>query len=108
MLARRLTTILLDLTLAEAIETTRIHRVAGRTGAPPAVVTMGPCRAPHNPSSDVGRIGGGQVPLPGEGSRAPHGTLLLEELPEFKKHVLEGCASRLRTASRLDNPCQVS
>ena len=57
-LARRLTTIPPAMTLAEAVENTRIHRVAGRTGARTAVVTRHPCRAPHHPSSEVGRIGG--------------------------------------------------
>jgi magnesium chelatase family protein len=59
MLARRLTTILPEMTLAEAIETTRIHRVAGLTGGRTAFVTMRPFRAPHHTISDVGRIGGG-------------------------------------------------
>jgi hypothetical protein len=65
--ARRLTTLLPAMTLAEAIETTRIHRVAGRTGDRTAWVTTRPCRAPHHPISEVGLIGGGQVPLPGTG-----------------------------------------
>jgi magnesium chelatase family protein len=73
MLARRLTTILPDMTLPEAIETTRIHSVAGLTGDRTAVVTTRPFRAPHHTISDVGLIGGGQVPLPGEVSLAHHG-----------------------------------
>jgi magnesium chelatase family protein len=89
MLARRLTTILPAMTLAEAIETTRIHSVAGRTGGRTALVTARPCRAPHQTISDVGLIGGGQVPRPGEVSLAPHGGLLLDERPEFRRHVLE-------------------
>jgi magnesium chelatase family protein len=89
MLARRLTTILPDMTLAEALETTRIHSVAGRTGRRPAVVTTRPFRAPHQTISDVGLIGGGQVPTPGEVSRAHHGVLFLDELPECKRRVLE-------------------
>jgi magnesium chelatase family protein len=89
MLAHRLTTILPAMTLPEAVETTRIHRVAGRTGARTALVTARPCRAPHHTISDVGLIGGGQVPLPGEVSLAHHGVLFLDELPEFKRHVLE-------------------
>jgi predicted ATPase with chaperone activity len=64
MLAHRLTTMLPALTLPEAIDTTRIHRIAGRTGDRPAVVTTRPCRAPHHTISDVGLIGGGQVPRP--------------------------------------------
>ena len=89
MLARRLATILPAMTLAAAIDTTRIHRVAGRTGRRTAVVTTRPCRAPHQTISDVGLIGGGQVPVPGEVSLAHHGVLCLDELPEFRRHVLE-------------------
>jgi magnesium chelatase family protein len=77
------------MTLAEAIETTRIHSVAGLTGGRTAFVTTQPCRAPHHPISDVGLIGGGQVPLPAEVSRAHHGMLFLAALPEFRRHVLE-------------------
>jgi magnesium chelatase family protein len=89
MLARRLTTILPDMTLAEAIETTRIHRVAGLTGNRTAFVMTRPFRAPHYTISDAGLIGGGQVPMPGEVSLAHHGILFLDELPEFRRHVLE-------------------
>jgi magnesium chelatase family protein len=89
MLARRLTTILPAMTLAEAIETTRIHSVAGRTGACTAVVTTRPFRAPHHTLSDAGLIGVGQVPMPGDVSLAHHGVLLLDEQPEFRRHVLE-------------------
>jgi magnesium chelatase family protein len=89
MLARRLATILPDMTLDEAIETTRIHSVAGLTGRHTACVTTRPFRAPHHTISDVGLIGGGQVPMPGEVSLAHHGILFLDELPEFKRHVLE-------------------
>jgi magnesium chelatase family protein len=77
------------MTLAEAIETTRIHRVAGVTGHQAAGVTTRPCRAPHHTISDVGLIGGGQMPMPGEVSLAHHGILCLEELPEFTRHGLE-------------------
>jgi magnesium chelatase family protein len=89
MLARRLTTILPDMTLAEAIETTRIHSVAGLTGNRTACVMTRPFRAPHHTISDVGLIGGGQVPMPGEVSLAHNGILFLDELPEFRRHVLE-------------------
>src|SRR5262245_2343379 len=89
MLARRLTTILPAMTLAEALETTRLHRVAGLTGDRTALVTTRPFRAPQHPISDVGRIGGGQVPLPGEGSLAHHGVRFLDELPECRRQVLE-------------------
>jgi magnesium chelatase subunit ChlI-like protein len=97
-LARRLTTILPALTLAEAIETTRIHSVAGRTGARTALVTTRPCRAPHHTISETGLIGGGPVPRPGEMSRAHHGILLLDELPEFRRQVLEGLRQPLEEA----------
>ena len=89
MLARRLTTILPAMTLAEALETTRIHSVAGLTGDRTALVTTRPCRAPHHTLSDVGLIGGGQVPQPGEVSLAHHGVLCLDERPECRRHVLE-------------------
>src|SRR5215475_8464266 len=89
MLARRLTTILPAMTLAEALETTRLPRVAGRTGDRSALVTTRPFRAPHHTVSAVGLIGGGQVPMPGEVSLAHHGVLCLDELPEFRRHGLE-------------------
>jgi magnesium chelatase family protein len=89
MLAHRLTTILPAMTLAEAIETTRIHRVAGLTGARAALVTARPFRAPHHTISDVGLIGGGQVARLGDVSLAHHGVLFLDELPEFRRRVLE-------------------
>jgi magnesium chelatase family protein len=89
MLARRLTTILPDLTLPEAIETTRIHSVAGLTGDRTAFVTTRPCRAPHHAILAVGLVGGGQVWRPGDVSLAHHGILFLDELPEFRRHVLE-------------------
>jgi magnesium chelatase family protein len=90
MLARRLTTILPAMTLAEALETTRLHRVAGLTGERTALVTTRPCRAPHQTLSDAGLIGGGQMPMPGEVSRAPHGMLCLDARPECRRHGLEG------------------
>jgi magnesium chelatase family protein len=89
MLARRLTTILPAMTLAEAIETTGIHRVAGLTGDRTALVTRRPCRAPHHTISDAGLIGGGHVPMPGDVSLAHHGVLFLDAWPEFRRHVLE-------------------
>jgi Magnesium chelatase, subunit ChlI len=82
-------TILQAMTLAEAIETTRIHLVAGLTGDRTAWVTARPCRAPHHTISDVGLIGGGYVPLLGEVSLAHNGVLFLDEWPEFRLHVLE-------------------
>lgn len=89
MLARRLTTILLAVALAEAIETTRIHSVAGLTGDRTAWVTTRPCRAPHHTISDAGLIGGGPVPMPGRVSVANHGVLFLDEPPKFCRHVVE-------------------
>jgi magnesium chelatase family protein len=86
-LAPRLTTMLPAMTLAEAIETTRRHSVAGLTEGRTALVTTRPCRAPHQTISEVGLIGGG--PVPGEVSLAHHGVLFLDELPEFRRQVLE-------------------
>ncbi len=77
------------MTLAEALETTRVHRVAGLTGARTSLVTTRPCRTPPQTISAVGLIGGGHLPRPGEGSRAHHGMLFLDELPEFRRHALE-------------------
>jgi magnesium chelatase family protein len=77
------------MTLAEAIETTRIHRVAGITGGRTEVVTTRPFRPPHHRISDVGLIGRGQIPMPGEVSLAHHGVLFPDGLPEFRRHVLE-------------------
>jgi magnesium chelatase family protein len=77
------------MTPAEVLKTTGIHSVAGLTGRRTAFVTTRPFRAPHHTISDVGLIGGGQVPMPGEVSLAHHGVLFLDELPEFRRHVLE-------------------
>jgi magnesium chelatase family protein len=76
------------MTLPEALETTRIHRVTGRTGARTDWATTRPCRAPHHTLSDVGLIGGGQVPMPGEVSLAHYGLRLSDERPECTRHVL--------------------
>jgi magnesium chelatase family protein len=75
--------------VAEAIDTTRIHRVAGLTDGRTALVTSRPFRAPHQTISEVGRIGGGPIPLPGEGSLAHQGVRFWDELPECRRHVLE-------------------
>ena len=96
MLARRLTTILPAMTLAEAIETTRIHRVAGLTGDRTALVTTRPFRAPHHTISDAGLIGGGHVPMPGDVSLAHHGVLFLDARPEMPPPCPGGLAPTAR------------
>jgi magnesium chelatase family protein len=89
MLAKRLPTILPPLTLDEALETTKIHSVAGKMGSDSSLVTTRPYRAPHHTISDVALVGGGTFPQPGEISLAHNGVLFLDELPEFKRTVLE-------------------
>ncbi|MBT8218703.1 MAG: YifB family Mg chelatase-like AAA ATPase [Bacteroidia bacterium] len=89
MLARRLPTILPPLNLHEALETTKIHSVAGLLPPDSALVTQRPFRSPHHTVSDVALVGGGSNPLPGEISIAHNGVLFLDELPEFKRTVLE-------------------
>jgi magnesium chelatase family protein len=90
MLARRLPGILPPLTLDEALEVTRVHSVAGRLAPGLALVSARPFRAPHHTVSDAGLVGGGTPARPGEVSLAHHGVLFLDELPEFRRHVLEG------------------
>ncbi len=89
MLARRLPTILPGMTFEEALETTRIHSVAGSLNSGHALLATRPFRSPHHTISDVALIGGGQFPRPGEVSLAHNGVLFLDELPEFKRNVLE-------------------
>src|SRR5688572_32892897 len=89
MLARRIPTILPPLTLEEALETTKIHSVAGLLSAGCALVAARPFRAPHHTISDAGLIGGGSTPRPGEVSLAHHVVLFMDELPEFRRNVLE-------------------
>ncbi len=89
MLARRFPSILPPLSLEEALETTKIHSVAGALARDTALVGSRPFRSPHHTISDAGLIGGGTYPKPGEVSLAHHGVLFLDELPEFKKNVLE-------------------
>ena len=89
MLAKRLATILPPLTLEEALETTKIHSIVGLLAPGQALVTRRPFRAPHHTASDAGLLGGNVNPTPGEISLAHHGVLFLDELPEFKRGVLE-------------------
>ncbi|SHI29519.1 magnesium chelatase family protein [Hymenobacter daecheongensis DSM 21074] len=89
MLAKRLPSILPMLTMQEALETTKIHSVAGKLGANASLLNVRPFRSPHHTISDVALVGGGSNPQPGEISLAHNGVLFLDELPEFKRTVLE-------------------
>jgi magnesium chelatase family protein len=89
MLARRIPTILPRMSFDEAIETTKIFSVSGMLDKERALLAVRPFRSPHHTISDVGLIGGGTTPKPGEVSLAHNGVLFLDELPEFKKNVLE-------------------
>ncbi|MGD0483704.1 MAG: YifB family Mg chelatase-like AAA ATPase [Gemmatimonadales bacterium] len=115
MLARRLPTILPRMALAEALETTRIHSVAGLLPHGEALITRRPFRAPHHTISDAGLVGGGAIPRPGEVSLAHGGVLFLDELPEFHANVLEALRQPLedgvitvsRAASTLTYPARL-
>jgi len=89
LMARRIPSILPDMSLDEAIETSKIHSIAGLLGPDRALIATRPFRAPHHSTSDAGLIGGGHIPGPGEVSLAHHGVLFLDELPEFRRSVLE-------------------
>ncbi|MBU1013720.1 MAG: YifB family Mg chelatase-like AAA ATPase [Bacteroidetes bacterium] len=89
MLAKRMPSILPPLNLKEALETTKIHSVAGKMGNHKGLITVRPFRAPHHTISDAGLVGGGSFPQPGEITLAQNGVLFLDELPEFKRTVLE-------------------
>lgn len=112
MLAKRIPTILPPMSLAEAIETTRIHSVAGLLEDSRGMVGTRPFRSPHHTISDAGLIGGGAVPRPGEVSLGHNGVLFLDELPEFQRNVLEvmrqpledGCVTIARAALSLSFP----
>lgn len=89
MMAKRLPSILPPLTIAESLETTKIHSVAGNIKSETSLITSRPFRSPHHTISDVALVGGGSYPQPGEISLAHNGVLFLDELPEFKRSVLE-------------------
>lgn len=89
MLAKRLPSILPPLTMQEALETTKIHSVAGKLGVAASLLSTRPYRSPHHTISDVALVGGGGTPQPGEISLAHNGVLFMDELPEFKRTVLE-------------------
>ncbi len=89
MIARRIPTILPPMTFEESLEATRIHSVSGALDSGPPILATRPYRSPHHTISDVALIGGGQVPRPGEVSLSHRGVLFLDELPEFKRNVLE-------------------
>ncbi len=89
MLAKRIPSILPDMSLQEALETTKIHSVSGLLPLGKGLIATRPFRSPHHTISDAGLIGGGTIPKPGEVSLSHHGVLFLDELPEFKKNVLE-------------------
>ncbi len=113
MLARRLPGILPPLTLEEALETTKIHSIAGILPAHQALIARRPFRAPHHTISDAGLLGGGAHPVPGEVSLAHRGVLFLDELPEFHRNVLEvmrqpledGEVTISRAAATVTFPC---
>lgn len=114
MLAKRVPTILPPLILEEALETTKIHSIAGVLPAHQAVVSGRPFRAPHHTISDAGLLGGGTHPMPGEVSLAHNGVLFLDELPEFHRNVLEvmrqpledGVVTISRAAASVAFPCR--
>ena len=89
MLAKRLPTILPPLSLAEALESTKIHSVAGKLSGHPGMIVHRPFRAPHHTISNYALAGGGTIPVPGEISLAHHGILFLDELPEYRRSALE-------------------
>ncbi len=89
MLARRLPTILPDLSFEEALEVTKIHSITGNLSQNATLINTRPFRAPHHTTTGTAMIGGGKIPKPGELSLAHFGVLFLDELPEFNKNTLE-------------------
>lgn len=116
MLAKRLPSILPDMTLDEAMETTKLHSIAGVLPPGTPLLTTRPFRAPHHTISAAGLAGGGSIPHPGELSLANNGVLFLDELPEFSRSSMEilrqpledGCVTISRTAGTLTYPCHVT
>jgi len=114
MLAKRLPSILPEMTLDEALETTKIHSIAGALGSHRALVMHRPFRSPHHTISDAGLLGGGTHPVPGEVSLSHRGVLFLDELPEFRRNVLEvmrqpledGNVTISRAAASVEFPCR--
>jgi len=114
MLAKRVPSILPPLSLEEALETTKIHSIAGVLPSHQALVARRPFRTPHHTISDAGLLGGGSHPMPGEVSLSHHGVLFLDELPEFHRNVLEvmrqpledGIVTISRAAASLSFPCR--
>jgi magnesium chelatase family protein len=96
------------MTLAEAIETTRIHRIVGLTGDRKTLVSTRLFRPPHHTISDAGLIGGGHVPMPGDVSLAHNGVLFLDARPEFRRHVLEVWRPPLEGESRIQTIARTS
>ncbi|MEK7238381.1 MAG: YifB family Mg chelatase-like AAA ATPase, partial [Nitrospirota bacterium] len=115
MLAKRISTILPDMTFEEALQTTRVHSVMGLLKSGQSLLAIRPFRSPHHTLSDVAMVGGGQVPKPGEVSLAHSGVLFLDELPEFKRNVLEvlrqpiedGAVTISRAASSITYPASI-
>jgi predicted ATPase with chaperone activity len=107
MLAKRMPTILPPFTFEEALETTKIHSVAGVLNAGAGLAGVRPFRAPHHTISDAGLIGGGAVPRPGEVSLDHNGVLFLDEVPEFPRNVLEVMRARGSQLERFSSsPCE--